>query len=345
MTLRRIAIRNYRSIVKAELNLGKITVVIGPSDTGKSNLVRALRDWAFAATGNSMITKGGNTCRVAVAFGARHKIVFEKVIKDQGRGSMRYVVRDGETGETQSYEKIGRTIPVEIQDLTGIRPVKISDDIALKIQFAEQSDPWFLLSSAYTPSMVSRTIGKVSGISALLLANRDLSHQIKAAAREIKSYTDRIEEAEVSLARFERYERAQEVLEQAREILDRIAESKATLAKAAVFLKGVAKRRRRIESLGEFISSATEAGEHIDETRVLDSVDRLNEIRKAQKRIGKLRKGKQAAHDRAEAANWELIECREELSDLITKGLVCPLCGGDAHPSCKKALKAQAERF
>ena len=133
MHLRRVAIRNYRSLVKADLVLGRITVVIGPSDSGKSNLIRALRDWAYYTTAQDISTWGsGSPVRVAVAIGEKDKVVFEKLIKlttpetkQATKGSSaKYVHKDAETGEIRQFEKIGRTVPQEIIDLTGIQVIR-----------------------------------------------------------------------------------------------------------------------------------------------------------------------------------------------------------------------------
>ena len=58
--LRRLGIQNFRSIEKANLKLGEITVVIGPSDVGKSNLARALKAWAYNALSSGFTTEGNN---------------------------------------------------------------------------------------------------------------------------------------------------------------------------------------------------------------------------------------------------------------------------------------------
>ena len=186
MNMRRLAIRGYRSISKADLALGQITVIIGASDSGKSNVVRALRDWAFNASGTSFATQGQKVTRVAVVVGHDHKVVFEKNAKGK-KSVSRYVTVDAETGEKQVFEKIGLSVPQQVVDMTGIREVVV-DDLKVRIHFSEQADPWFLLApSAWTASKVSRIIGRISGVDALLLANRDLVNKRSAISREAKT--------------------------------------------------------------------------------------------------------------------------------------------------------------
>jgi hypothetical protein len=136
---RRVAIRAYRSIPKANLDLGEITVIIGASDQGKSNVVRALRDWAFNVAGTRWLTKGMSVGRTAVAIGDRYKVVFFKELTGKKSAAF-YLVADAETGKKVKYEKIGRTVPHEVVALTGVRKFEV-DDVSLLLNFSSSTSP------------------------------------------------------------------------------------------------------------------------------------------------------------------------------------------------------------
>ena len=76
--IKKVGIKNYRSISSAILELGKITVIVGPSDSGKSNLVRALRDCFYNVSGNSFVSHGSTYSRISMAIGSRKRVTFEK---------------------------------------------------------------------------------------------------------------------------------------------------------------------------------------------------------------------------------------------------------------------------
>jgi predicted ATPase len=60
--LNTLAIRNYRSLLKLVVPLGRLTVITGPNGSGKSNLYRAMRLLAETAQGgvvNSLAREGG----------------------------------------------------------------------------------------------------------------------------------------------------------------------------------------------------------------------------------------------------------------------------------------------
>lgn len=62
----RIAVSNFRSLRKVELDLGPLTVLIGPNGSGKTNLVDALRfidsfAWKRGQLGDQVDVRGGWT--------------------------------------------------------------------------------------------------------------------------------------------------------------------------------------------------------------------------------------------------------------------------------------------
>jgi predicted ATP-dependent endonuclease of OLD family len=49
MALERLVIENYRSIERLDLALGALNALLGPNNSGKSNILRALRPWRDVA--------------------------------------------------------------------------------------------------------------------------------------------------------------------------------------------------------------------------------------------------------------------------------------------------------
>jgi len=187
----RLAISGYRSIQNADLKLGAITTIIGPSDCGKSNSIRAIRDWAFNATGADMITKGRSICRVSMIVDGDNSVTWEKhrsANKAINRGSSLYKVNNGLTNETVTYEKIGRDVPDDVVAITGIREAEIDDNNSLRVQIAEQAEAWFLLSKEWSPARVCRVIGHLSGIETLLSGNHRLISKSSVMKKEVKKY-------------------------------------------------------------------------------------------------------------------------------------------------------------
>lgn len=55
--LKQVSIRNYQSLRALDLLLGRVTVITGHSDSGKSALVRAIQTAVFNLEGNSFLHK------------------------------------------------------------------------------------------------------------------------------------------------------------------------------------------------------------------------------------------------------------------------------------------------
>lgn len=290
MHLRKVAIRNYRSLVKVDLTLGDITVVIGKSDVGKSNLVRALRDWANYTTATDIATWGKGVVRIAVAVGEQHKVVFEKTFstvkkedKIRLKAKARFVLKDAETGSVLSYEKVGRSVPEEIQVVTGLREVTVgekgdSDQLRLPVHFSTQGDNWFLVGPKWSATQVSKVIAKISGVDALILANKDLVSEQRTNNRQVKEFKERVLKCETSLERFEGVEEAAEMLAEAEEFMDKVTEDERVLGQVMSLLGRIRENRlakeRALETLGAYEALV----EFADESNLLGDQEALVEV-------------------------------------------------------------------
>ncbi len=354
--LKRLAIRTYRSIAKADLKLGEITVIIGASDTGKSNVVRAFRDWAYAAGGEDMVSLGSTVTRVAVVLGEAVKVVWERVTSTNGNrstggkgpeargtGGMRYVVSSPEHERPRSYEKIGTSVPQDVTDITGFRRLKV-DDVTIQLNVAEQKDPWFLLvSPPWTPGKTTKVIGVVSGVEALILGNRDMVLMKQRENGLVKASTEAVAKAEEELKEFVALDEGQALVAQASEVLAKLVAERTHLDQATNLLKSIAAARAkaaRVAVLAEAAQACLELGQSLG---LLDDVDKLANARDLerlvltkQQQVVRAQETLRTARERVEAEKAAMIAA-------ATGGdLMCPLCGESAHGECREAILEQA---
>lgn len=341
---RRLSIRGYRSIVKADLKLGRITIVIGPSDSGKSNLVRALRDWCYNCTSKTMVSKGKKVARIAVAIGHATKVVFERSLRGTTRGSARYVVRDGEDHEVSSYEKIGRTVPHEVTEITGVFPVEL-DDLSLRIQVAEQAEPWFLLSSPpWSPSKVSRVVGKISGLDALINANRDLVNRKVAYDREAKSCARTADDYEAELMRFETIDEQRRLVGEAEGLMDTIETNRQRLARASELVKSISVRKKSLKHVEAFLDAVDAPIARLSAIELGVKRSTYKEAERILEKIKSLTIKKNNAELKFKDAQNELEKLGRQLKKTAKSGeLKCPLCGEYIHAACRAAIEEQAK--
>lgn len=342
--------------------LGDFTV------THNSNLVRAIRDWAYYSSSVKFITAGHTNCRIAVAVRDRYKVVFEKIRPNNNRkldpstvittvsknlsrasgGRTRYVVRDGETGQTLSYERIGRKVPNDVSAITEIRPIQIDekDNLKVDINVAEQDEGWFLVGRHWTPSMVSRVIGKMSGIDALILASREVVANRVVANREVANHERWVSEGEENLREFDYLNRATEILEEIDELLTQTEEDEESVSKVMALLKTIRVKRLEMEETKRYLNAVRGAIELVDETNLLTDFDNRARIKDFENEVTRRAHARDYALKQAQKAQESLKEHKAGLGSLAQdSGLLCPLCGLSAHKECRAALEEEASAF
>lgn len=352
----RFAVRGYRSITRADLKLGQITVVIGPSDTGKSNLIRAFRDWAFNPTGEDFLTAGASFTRLVMVVANRYKVLWERTSNDEHLylkkpkhrkkrpPGVRYVLQDANSGELPlSFQKIGRTVPEEISGITGVRKLVI-DDLEVRPNISQQDDPWFLLSNPpWTPMKVTKVIGHVSGIDALILANKDVVLEHGRCRNQVKSHHDRADELRVELEKYATIEEARKLADQAQEKLAELKQGMETFEKATNILRGIVASRERFKKAQ---AAATVLRKATDRAEQLDLVANMEKLAQAEQVLQRVEWNQRAIEGNATKKTGlleELHRLQTELTELAdADDLRCPLCGEKAHSACRSSLKRQA---
>ena len=192
--LNHLKIKNYRSIRDSDLHLSeKINVFIGSTDSGKSNIVRAIRDLVFNAAGNDFITHGEKKCMM----------VLDGVTWEKGGGINQYRTDEG------MFKNIGRKSPDEVRKQLKIDEIEWDSSASKKIQFIEQFEPKYIL--AYNDSLVARILGKISGIHRIFQGNKSLLRDKKQLTTKKKYVQEEIEKTEKELEQFEDLDKIRKV--------------------------------------------------------------------------------------------------------------------------------------
>jgi DNA repair protein SbcC/Rad50 len=173
--LERVTVSGFQSLAQVELEIGSLTVVVGPSSSGKSALVRALRALASNVRGGSVVTRGRTGMRISA---------------QTDRGSVTLV----RTGSSSSYEVAPRGAPPQVftklsggvpplaTEVLGIEP---SSPGVASLTMAGQFEPPYLL---MTPgSQVARDLGDLTSVSVVFAAAREASRRRGQVAAQLKS--------------------------------------------------------------------------------------------------------------------------------------------------------------
>jgi len=165
--IRRLHIENFQSHKNLTLDFSDgLNVIVGPSDSGKTAVIRALRWCLFnEPRGVDFIRMGESAASVEVTFDDDMMLRRERSNKVN-----RYVLRLPD-GEEQTYDRFGNDVPPEILAAHGIRAIEVDPERSEVLNIASQLEGPFLL-SAPGPTK-ARAIGKISGVHVLDTALRN----------------------------------------------------------------------------------------------------------------------------------------------------------------------------
>lgn len=182
--LERLRAENFQSLAKADIELGAFSVIVGPSNSGKSALLRALRAITRNVNSPSAVRAGKTTFNAAVEFDG----TVVSIERGKSQSTYRVALPDG---REEVYTKAGRTVPEDVQSILAM-PLPAGPDLV----FSSQIDPPFLLSE--TGSVAAKILGDLTNVSKLHAAARE-SNRRRLEASKLQSLRE--EDAQAAAAR------------------------------------------------------------------------------------------------------------------------------------------------
>jgi len=227
--IRSVKISNFQSHKNTNIDFagqGCLTVITGPSDSGKSAVIRALR-WLFynVPQGTDYITVGEDKCVVSVLL--EGETVVER-IRTRG-GVNRYTVN----GEV--FEGFGTNVPLEVQQATGVRKLSIGD-MTFMLNLSEQLDGPFLGKSV-PGSARAKVLGKLAGTEEIDYAGKELGTDIYRAKRQQEGLEKDIESIHKAIDEYSWIEDKEAKLNRLQGFLDDVKRGQQNLAAAKEMLQ------------------------------------------------------------------------------------------------------------
>lgn len=171
-----IKVQNFQSIREANLDLPfGVTVITGPTNNGKTALIRALDEAIFNTSVDSHIKAGKEFYGVKVDNG-QHTMLFSRRVKGSFKTAYQF-----DSGQIQ--QKVGRGQLDEVRDMFNIRDIRMQNGTKVKINFWYQND---------TPFLMNLTAGQLYEFLSLSSCDR-YSRVLKTMCADIK-----IVEADIS---------------------------------------------------------------------------------------------------------------------------------------------------
>jgi exonuclease SbcC len=323
-----IEVKNFQSIGALTLELGNLTVVSGPSNSGKSAVVRALRALVTNPRGSAAVRDGEEYCRVivagvdwpmsqATADPDTFAIGYEKTAKGTPSYAVEVVSLNG--AHDEEFTAIGNDVPELVMDLLALDPDQ---------QVADQFDPPYLV--AVTPSAAARVLDALSKAevigSAVTVANRQQGEHKRSA----KAYEESMATLQARLDVLLLHEdNLKDMLATARGITEALDEYRFIRNETAQAVVKVSALRQRIQA-------AQARREVLAQANLSTALARMAALRQLKHELGTLRAEVGDLAERHAVTLASLRRVEHELGGIHSDVLVdCPLC---THPTSVQNL-------
>ena len=239
--LERVIIQNFQSLKKLDLELGKFTVIVGPSSSGKSAFLRAMRGLASNIRGSSVITSGEKS--LAISLYKEKEIVTLKKTATAGK----YLVTDRETGEEKPFTKLAQKVPEGVTEVLNIQPVTTTE---ASINFAGQFDKPYLLGES--ASQVAKVLGDLTNVSSIFEAVRLANKKKLAVSALLKTRQSDFNQLKEEAAEFAGLATRRKALAEAESLLEEATELRARQRQLQGVLSSLIVSEGVLASLVEF---------------------------------------------------------------------------------------------
>src|SRR5699024_11720444 len=170
--IKKVVLKNFQSHRYSELEFDEhLNVIVGPSDHGKSAIIRRIKWTLFNDTsGDFFIREGENKCNVTIIFSDN-----TKVQRYRSNSKNLYLYYDSEGNET-IYQGFGNTVPLEIKEKINISKIHLDTSETNSVNISEQLEGPFLLSES--KAVRANAIGRLVGVHIIDDAIRDTVKEI-----------------------------------------------------------------------------------------------------------------------------------------------------------------------
>lgn len=229
--IEKIILVNFQSHVYSELSLSRgVNVIVGPSDSGKTAIMRALRWNMFNdPSGVEFVREGESEVSVTVRF-QNHV----EVERRRSRSKNQYILRRPDEEEL-IFEGFGKNVPKEIEEAIGIKKIMLDDKKSLPLNFSDQLDGPFLLQE--TDAYKAQAIGRMVGVDLLDETMRDTLRDKKQISLRRELMEKDLEETEKTLEAFSDLDDQIILRERVEKLLNTVSELKEKTETAKAFAK------------------------------------------------------------------------------------------------------------
>lgn len=299
-----LVVRNFQSLRHVSLQLGKFTVIVGASSSGKTALMRAIRGLASNVKGTSQLTRGATSAHITARTGD------QVVSLEHAKGSWFYRVTtpDGE----RDYTKLAGSVPAAVTEILGLPPVGESS-----LNYCGQFDRPFLVGEP--GSKVARTLGELTNVDVILAAVTEANRVRRSTAAGLRVRLSDLSDAQELLARMCELEQQVETFETAEHISLTAKDLHRRVVRLAALLDELDTAEETLATSPALVlpdAAALDAAH----ARYTAFIDLLREHARHTSRVA-------ALDDWIRDGEDTVLRLERELQDTLVEAGICPTCG------------------
>ena len=196
---RRLHLIDWQGFKEVDIELAPFTVLVGPTNSGKSAITRAIEGLCFNTAGKGSIRHGKKEAMVMLDFdGPAGEPLGLAWVKGP---ESRYILYDAEGEVQQEWARLGRGVPDEVQQLLGVRDIEIDPQFSIRPQVHIQGIDyaWLLRESS---ARRARVLATMTALDYVVKAQGVARRKHREANDELKLAERHKAEAEAQLEEF-----------------------------------------------------------------------------------------------------------------------------------------------
>lgn len=171
-----IKLHNFRSHKDSLVQFGNFTAIVGPTNAGKTAIIRGLIWGLFnIPSGSSFVRRGSSNCSVEIGFSDESKLIRERT------GTKNFYHLISNKGEETVLEHFGSGTVDLVAEFHGMRPLDLFGDQKV-LNICEQLEPPFFISES--PSVRALMIGRMAGVEKYDLAIKNGASELLAEKKK-----------------------------------------------------------------------------------------------------------------------------------------------------------------
>jgi DNA repair exonuclease SbcCD ATPase subunit len=251
--IKKIILENFQSHKYSVIEFdSRLNVIVGPSDSGKSAIIRGLK-WVLynEPQGDYFIREGEKECSVTLEFNDN------TVLKRYRSKSKNMYIITKDNGEEIKYEGFGTGVPEEIIEEIGIKKIYLDSELSNSINLGEQLEGAFLLSEKN--STRASAIGRLVGVNVI----DDALREVLKDTRGLNSIKKSLEE---SFSKLSKEISTYDYLDELKLKVNKISDMKSKIEKQNVKLQKLTYIKNKLTEI------------HTDLINTSDVLNKLNKI-------------------------------------------------------------------